>query len=433
MAYIRGVFLLLFALSSLSYGERVTYEKLREIMLNNNFDIKLADLDLKIAKNTYRIEKSALYPSLSMNFYNEYIKDLRNAPSYIDGQYFFSNTGYISSFSIRANYLIYDGGRIKNRINMFYTGIQTAKINRNKLIKELSLKLLEIYYNALINQKKLELSKKIKKKYLAIYKLYKKLYTAGKISREELISSSIELSEIQLEIEKLRIERKRLIKEINSNVGYVLDNPYFESFKKIKPVKEVSYQLLPEVMLYNSKILEKEFQLKYEKSSFYPAVQSFGRYSFSSFDRASLSRSVVGLEPVNWGVGISAQFEIFDGYRRKYTVLKLQEELKKLKLERKKILNELRQEIGLISSEIKEKEQYINDIKNKIKKVQENLYSKKKLYMAGLKTRIDVLKQEIILLREKFNLYKEKQYYLYSVYKLKILGEKIVEHRTGSY
>ncbi|WP_456401332.1 TolC family protein [Persephonella sp.] len=433
MAYIRGVFLLLFALSSLSYGERVTYEKLREIMLNNNFDIKLADLDLKIAKNTYRIEKSALYPSLSMNFYNEYIKDLRNAPSYIDGQYFFSNTGYISSFSIRANYLIYDGGRIKNRINMFYTGIQTAKINRNKLIKELSLKLLEIYYNALINQKKLELSKKIKKKYLAIYKLYKKLYMAGKISREELISSSIELSEIQLEIEKLRLERKRLIKEINSNVGYVLDNPYFESFKKIKPVKEVSYQLLPEVMLYNSKILEKEFQLKYEKSSFYPAVQSFGRYSFSSFDRASLSRSVVGLEPVNWGVGISAQFEIFDGYRRKYTVLKLQEELKKLKLERKKILNELRQEIGLISSEIKEKEQYINDIKNKIKKVQENLYSKKKLYMAGLKTRIDVLKQEIILLREKFNLYKEKQYYLYSVHKLKILGEKIVEHRTGSY
>ncbi|WP_456400301.1 TolC family protein [Persephonella sp.] len=151
MAYIKHILILLLALSSVSYGERVSFEYLKRLLLEKNLNIKISKAEIEITKERYKVEKSYLFPTVSMNFYNEFIRDLRNSPTYINGQYYIGNTGYSSSLSLSIDYLIFDFGSRKYRLKMFETSIDTSKENLNYTKEKQVLTLLDKYYEALIN------------------------------------------------------------------------------------------------------------------------------------------------------------------------------------------------------------------------------------------------------------------------------------------
>ncbi|WP_457625337.1 TolC family protein [Persephonella sp.] len=146
------IVVLLLTLSSISYGERVSFEYLKYLLLQKNLNIKISKTELDITKERYKVEKSYLFPKISLNFYSEYLKDLIKSPTYINGQYYIGNTGYISSLSLRFDYLLFDFGNTKNKLGMYKISIDVSKLSLKYTEKKQILVLLDKYYEALINQ-----------------------------------------------------------------------------------------------------------------------------------------------------------------------------------------------------------------------------------------------------------------------------------------
>ncbi len=433
MAYIRYILILFFALSPLAMGGRVSFEALKNELLKRNLKIKISKKEIDIVKEKYKVERSTLFPMVKINFYNEFIKDLRNLPSYIEGQYYIGNTGYSSSLSFSIDYELFDFGSRKYRLKMFKTSIDTSKENLIYTQQEQILNLLDRYYKALINQYKLKRLNQLRSLYIDLYKLKQRLYKAGIIPKEDLVNVTIKLAEISTQIEEIKQNQNSIINEISFLVDKKLNDPYFEDFEQIFIERNsICIENLPEVAVYDKKIKEKKYQLRSKKLQFFPKVQIFGVYSLSNFNEDEYLRAVRGLQPVNWRIGFAVRFTIFNGFKTVHSVMQIKKEIEKLRLERLMVLRKKKYEIKTDYMKLEQNHFVLKQINTKLEKLIENLRDKEKLYDVGKESKINVIQKQINIVNEKLNLELKNIENLFIAKKLKILKEFSVEHRFGS-
>ena len=430
----RYILIFILILSSVSYGERISFEYLKYLLLKRNLNIKISKSEIFIAKEKYNIAKSYIFPTITLDFYNEYLKDLIKSPTYINGQYYIGSTGYTSSLSLRFNYLLFDFGGRKYNLDMYRAYIETTKLNLTSTIERQILDLLDNYYKVLISQEKLNAFGKLRRLYINLYELNQKLYEIGLISKENVINVAIKLADISTQIETLRQKKQSIINNISLLVNEDIKDTYFENFKEEIDGKDIDIKVegLPEIILYDSKIKSKKFQLKSERANYFPMIKLFGRYSMSNFDRNSYGKTVDGLRPVNWGIGFTVSFVLFDGFKTTHTIMQIKKEIEKLKLEKKLILKKKKIEIKNNYADIKYNKQKIKQIEEKIKNIAEDIKDKKRLYKVGKESKINLIQKEIELVNEKLNLKLLEIQNLYMAKKLKILEEFSIEHRSGS-
>ncbi len=434
MAYIRYILIFIVILSSVSYGERISFEYLRYLLLKRNLKIKISKSEIFIAREKYNIEKSYMFPTITLDFYNEYLKDLIKSPTYINGQYYIGSTGYTSSLSLRFNYLLFDFGRKKYNLGMYRAYVETTKLNLTSTVERQILDLLDNYYRVLMIQEKLNTFGKLRRLYITLYELNQKLYKTGLISKENVTNIAIKLADISTQIETLRQEKQSIVNNISLLVNEDIKDPYFENFRNEMERKDIYVRVeeLPEIILYDSKIKSKEFQLKSERANYFPMIKLFGRYSMSNFDKNSYGKTVDGLRPVNWGIGFTVSFVLFDGFKTAHMIMQIKKEIEKLKLEKELILKKKKIEIKNNYSDIKYNKQKIKQIKEKIKNIAEDIKDKKRLYDVGKESKINLIQKEIELVNEQLNLKLLEIQSLYIAKKLKILEEFSIEHRSSS-
>ncbi|WP_456400299.1 TolC family protein [Persephonella sp.] len=212
-----------------------------------------------------------------------------------------------------------------------------------------------------------------------------------------------------------------------------LDKPHFEKFKEATvEEKNISVENLPEVVAYDKKIKEKEYQLKSEKLSFLPKIQLFGRYSLSNFDRDDYVETVEGLQSVNWRIGFVIKFTIFDGFKTGHTVMQIIKEIEKLKLEKQLIMKQKETEIKTDYMKLERNRFALKQINKKIKKLVEDLKNKEKLHKVGKESKTNIIQKQIDIVNEDLNLKLKEIENLYIAKKLKLLKEFSIEHRSGS-
>ena len=432
MAYIKQTIFLVLTLSSIAIGERVSFESLKHLLLEKNLNIKISKTEIEIAKERYKVERSYLFPTVSIDFYNEYLKDLRNSPTYINGQYYIGSTGYSSSISLRFDYLIFDFGSRKYRLKMYETSISTSKENLSYMKEKQILTLLDKYYEALINQERLTSLNKLRLLYIKLYKVNQRLYKAGIISKENIIDIAIRLAEISAQIEDLKQRQDSIINEISFLVDKKLKNPYFENFEEVNIEENINIEELPEIVAYDKKIKEKEYQLKSERLNFFPKVQLFGRYSMSNFNRNDYVKTINGLQPVNWGIGFVVNLTLFNGFKTTHTVMQIKKEIEKLKLEKRLVIKQKETEIKTNYTDIKHNKLKIKQIKEKVRNIAEDLKNKERLYKVGKESKINIIQKQIDIVNESLNLKLSEIKNLYIAKKLKILKEFSLEHRFSS-
>ncbi|WP_457625338.1 TolC family protein [Persephonella sp.] len=272
---------------------------------------------------------------------------------------------------------------------------------------------------------------KLRQLYGDLYKAKQRLYKAGLISKENVIDAAIKLADISIQIEDLKQKQNSVINQISLVVDKKLKNPYFEKFKKENIEKDIYLKNLPEISLYDKKIKSKKYQLKSEKSNYFPKIKFFGRYSMSNFNSSDYIRSVNDLRPVNWGIGFTVSFVLFDGYKTAHTVMQIKKEIEKLRLEKKLIMKQKEIEIKNDYIDMKHNKLKIKQIKEKIKNIAKNLENREKLYKIGKESKINIIQKQIDLINQKLDLKLSEIKNLYIAKKLKILKEFSLEYGTG--
>jgi len=119
------------------------------IALSNRDEIKLLDLALQIDETNIKMEKSAFLPLFYLN----------GSTGFWSDDYKFNNDTYFASISISAKWDIFTGGQTKNKIKQAKIDQSITTEKKKDLENNISLEVVEAFYNVKTAKESLELSK----------------------------------------------------------------------------------------------------------------------------------------------------------------------------------------------------------------------------------------------------------------------------------
>jgi len=144
------IFFLVIPLSGFSQ-RHLTWEDAKEILINNNIDLKQGLLKELIAKNNIDLAKSNIYPNLTFGSNNQHTMGLVFDP--VSGKLITGNqwSSYATG-SLNTSLVVYQGGQNRQLIEAEKVNFEITKLDNKKLLQELELQLLSFYSQVLVNR-----------------------------------------------------------------------------------------------------------------------------------------------------------------------------------------------------------------------------------------------------------------------------------------
>lgn len=157
MKYIYIIFLSTIVSTSFCQ-ESMTLEKALSIGLENNFGIKIADKSIRVAENNNTWARAGKTPTIDLNgSYTNNLVNENNPASFLQGVYYNGGIGA----SVDANWVLYNGGRIKINKEQLVLAVDQQKLNKATDINLLFRTIYQQYYEVIFQQEQLEVLNQI--------------------------------------------------------------------------------------------------------------------------------------------------------------------------------------------------------------------------------------------------------------------------------
>lgn len=410
----------------------LTYRDTLQKAMSNSFDLKMSKLDIDISKAELKGARADLFPTLYTQLNSEYNNGLGNTQNinYVGNTVVSSYTQYRNLASVGMQYNLFDFGAINKKVLMAKKDVESKKVSYDIQIKDLKLKILDLYTKTLEANNEIRTKSEIVKVYEQIFYNKERLFIAGTNDKISVMDEAVKIARTQSDIENSQLELKKTLADLSSYTQQkyevknldVLDFEEMNIPNSVVPVEnfkplqakimadELDLSFNPdnslESKLYDFEIEKKKAEYEMYKRQRYPAFKLYTNYlmygqdpnqyweSFSSFKQASLA------------FGISGSFAFFDGFKNKAQKEKAALELQRLQFEKEKKLSDIRAEyeksFGAYDS-------YTQDLvikKDLLNKVKEKLSAIDRMNKNGMAERNDLLSAKADLLSQEFELEK---------------------------
>lgn len=389
---------LLFLPLALSQLYGVDFLSLERILKENSKQLELKKYDINISKEELNIVNSEIYPNLSVGINLENTKSLEDSlkSSSVGDNNLVTDTSRKSYSYVGINYNLYSFGRFdsKKRVQEYKT--QAIKYSYCLEKKELSLKLLEIYSNALSYQTKIENFEKVIEKKTKIYNFKEKLHLVGNINKLEVTKTAIEIADLYSQITDYKKEMKTLIYQIN-----FLINHKISEYERLEPLsigkidEEMSFEQSINAKMIVSEIEAKKSEVSLYEKEFFPNLNFYSKYDVYGYNQDSYRQSIEEMKENSYRFGLNLSINLFDGFKtsslRQKAILELKQLQTKYDLERDKF------EMQILTSNQNYEIDKLNQ-KNKIQNLQLALINNEntqKLQNIGELGKIDDLNADI--------------------------------------
>lgn len=410
----------------------LTYRDTLQKAMDNSFDLKMSKLDIDISKAELKGARADLFPTLYTQVNTEYNNGLGNTANinYVGNTVVSSYTQYRNLASIGMQYNLFDFGAINKKVLMAKKDVESKKVGYDIQIKDLKLKVLNLYTKTLEANNEIRTKAEMLKVYEQIFHNKERLFQAGTNDKISVMDEAVKIARTQDDIENSRLELKKTLADLSSFTQQkyevktldVLDFEEMNIPNSVVPVAncqpiqakimadELDLSFNPdnslEAKLYDFELEKKKAELEMYKRQRFPAFKFYTNYlmygqdpnqyweSFSSFKQASLA------------FGISGSFAFFDGFKNKAQKEKAALELQRLQFEKEKKLNDIRTEYEKSYASY---DAYTEDLvikKDLLYKVKEKLCAVDRMLQGGLAERNDLLSAKADLLNQEYELQK---------------------------
>lgn len=155
---IKNIIAILLCSLSLAAQENMTLEKALAIGLENNYGIKIADVDIQIAENNNTWARAGKSPTVDLQgFFNNNIVRDNNPASFLQGTYYNGSLGV----SANADWVVYNGGRIRLNKEQLMLAVDQQKLNKETGIHTLFRSIYQDYYEVIFQQEQLEVLEQV--------------------------------------------------------------------------------------------------------------------------------------------------------------------------------------------------------------------------------------------------------------------------------
>ncbi len=426
-------FLLVLSVSA----ETLTYRNVLNEAVNSSFDIKISKLDVDISKAELKVAKSELYPILSLQFNTERNNDLSKSNSFFfaGGTVMSPYTQFRNMLYATTSYNLFDFGVTKKKVFISDRIVSQKQIMSDLQLKDLKLKILNLYTKTLQNSEEIKIKTEILKVYEEMFKAKERLYLAGTTDKISIMDEAVNIARTQDDIEISKLELRQSLEDLSSYTQKkydaenleVLDFDEMNIEQNIVPVNNIvpfemrvteeSSQIAynpentPEALYYDYELEKKKAELDIYKKQRYPAFKLYASYGLYGQDPNNYFSSYSDIAQRNLTVGILGNLALFDGFRNKANREKAALEMEKIQVQKEKKLREMAVEYEKTCNAY---ESYIKELefkKKSLTNVKQKLDALNRMCENGLvgshellKTKADLLSQEYDLERNIYNI-----------------------------
>lgn len=360
---------LIFLLQLKTLAEEITYKDTLNAAINNSFDLKMSQLDIGISKAQLKSVRADWYPSLSMQFNTEYNKDLTNGR----GSYAYAGNTMITPYTqfrdmlyLTISYNLFDFGVQGKKVHIAKQELAQKEINYNMQLRDLKLKILELYEKIEQNNNAINTKSEILSLYKNMFSNKERMFKAGINDKLSVMDEAVKIAKTQNEIENSKLELKNALEDLTyyTKNNYNISNFSVQSInmeehddknivsissKNIieSEINKNEYNLnfdpytTDEAKYYDLEIDKKKSELSILKRQLFPSFRFYTGYSLYGQNPHNYYSSIQDISQRSFVVGISSQYVFFDGFKNRANREKTKLEIEKLQVEKEKKLSEL--------------------------------------------------------------------------------------------
>ncbi len=350
-------------------GTELTYKQTLDTAIKNSFDLKMSELDIGISNAQLKAVRADWYPSLSMQFNTEYNKDLMNGR----GTYAYAGNTMITPYTqfrdmlyMTISYNLFDFGIQGKKVHIAKQEIAQKQINYNLQLRDLKLKILELYSKVEQHNNAINTKSEILSLYKNMFSNKERMYKAGMNDKLSVMDEAVKIAKTQNDIENSKLELKNALEDLSyyTKNDYEISNLYVHSVNfepETEPnIVEVSSKnvieteinktdynfsfdsyLSDETKYYDIEIDKKKSELSILKRQLLPSFRFYTGYSLYGQNPNNYYSSLQDIGQRSFVVGVSSQYVFFDGFKNRANREKTKLEIEKLQVEKNKKLSEL--------------------------------------------------------------------------------------------
>lgn len=343
-------------LSTLTWAQEITRMTLNEAMeyaVQNNSDIRKAQLDIANAEQRIFLSRSSGLPQINGDIsYQRYLARPTQAlpeefvalardpmtgelpPGFSREVSFVLKNSFSAGISLRT--MIFDGS--------FFTGLEAAKEYRELVQlqleakqKELKDNTIDAYLPALLLEESVKMMEKNITNLEKIRFETSELYKEGFVEQLDVDRLDLSIANLKVEKDNLLRQRETVINVVKFSIGYPMNQPLELSSTMQDLMADVSsedltgainYNVRPEYITITKAVELNELNVRYNRSGYLPTANLIGSFQ-ESWQGDSFSDGFWFPTAI---LGVQVSIPIFDGYRKRSNIqmARLDTELSKI-------------------------------------------------------------------------------------------------------
>lgn len=336
MHYKKLLLIILLSLPFLGFSQEIlTKQEALEIALKNNFGIKIANNNVKIAKNNSSILNSRFLPSAAINSGADYRRNnqkivFTDPSSGNDAER--RGDGVITktyNTSLGINYTLFDGMGRKYNYKQLKETYNLTELQARQTIENTYLQLFTIYFQiARLSENKNNLREAldISKKRLQRAKYQ---YEYGQATKLKFLNAQVDVNNDSINLITAKQQLSNAKRGLNVILGIDKETTYTVE-TNVDYTKLMNYSEIEHKTLKNNSLLQQneknvaisEFNIKVNKANYFPTLNFNASYGFNRTENENLvnpfGARLITSNGLNAGLNLS--WNIFDGGARKTRV-----------------------------------------------------------------------------------------------------------------
>lgn len=252
------------------------------------------------------------------------------------------------------------------RIYIAKQELAQKEINYNMQLRDLKLKILELYGKIEQNNNAINTKSEILSLYKNMFSNKERMFKAGINDKLSVMDEAVKIAKTQNEIENSKLELKNALEDLTyytknnyniSNLSVQSINMEEQDDKNIvsisskniieSEINKNEYNLnfdpytTDEAKYYDLEIDKKKSELSILKRQLFPSFRFYTGYSLYGQNPHNYYSSIQDISQRSFVVGISSQYVFFDGFKNRANREKTKLEIEKLQVEKEKKLSEL--------------------------------------------------------------------------------------------
>ena len=431
--------MLIIILHTRVYATEISYRDTLKAAIDNSFDLKMSQAEIGISRAQLKSVRADWYPTLSLQFNTEYNKDLTDGK----GTYAYAGNTMITPFTqfrdmlyLTLSYNLLDFGIQGKKVHIAKQELKQKEISYNMQLKDLKLKILDLYTKAQQYSNSITTKTEILKLYENIFTNKERMFSAGINNKLTVMDEAVKIARTKNDIENSRIELQHTLEDLtyytkqeynsekldfknidesNRESNLIEDSNPANVIKSEIRIDNYDFNFDPnltdESKYYDLEIDKKKAELSILKRQLLPSFRFYTGYSLYGQNPNNYYSSLQDVGQRSLVIGISSQYVFFDGFKNRANREKTKLEIEKLQIEKEKKLAELDNQYRKLfrsyesyNEELMTNRELLNTVKEKLDAVN-RLNSKKLIEQNELfSTKAELLNQEYELVQNIINI-----------------------------